>query len=406
MLEMSIYQGKLLELVSIERTEEEPQIVIKASWFDAERTITWKIDHVTADSLMRIVDNDKGFKYRLSLACKNGNLSTLTKTYRDQSEHIQFVCSEKYADDLMKLKQLQEPADFFQMPFLSFEKEFTHREESPIVTVPGSSRKAPWVSLAMLSIVITVLLGYSSHSFMNESIIHEEQLVKAETVRTEEPVQKVESTTEVLSTTTVEEPTETSNPLDYYLENELSHSLPEGHVALTFDDGPSKYSMEIARILKEHNAGGTFFFIGSNVNKYPEFVSSIHNDGFSIGSHTMHHANLQPLSTAEQESEIVTSIELIQGITNEDVLLFRPPYGSKNDITIEIMEKYRHKMVLWNKDPKDWKTHNPEAIINYVKNSGASGSIILLHESQEVVHALPALLNHFKEQNLKVVNLK
>ncbi|MBM6616886.1 polysaccharide deacetylase family protein [Bacillus suaedaesalsae] len=399
---MSIYQGKVLELVSIEKIEEVPHLIIRASWYDVDRLINWKIDSLTAEHMLSIVERDTSSKYRLSLTCKYNCLSTITKTYRDQSEHIQFTCSENYANELMTLKELRTPDEFLQLPFLSFEEEETFKVVNTPTIVPQNTRKAPWFSLALLSAVLTVLLGYSSHSIMNETNLPKEQYVKAE----KEQIQKVENTTEVLSTTTVTEQEIKMNPLDYTLEKELNYQLANGHVALTFDDGPSKYSLEIARILKEHNAGGTFFFIGTSAQKYPSYVKSIHQDGFSIGSHSMHHANLRHLSYSEQENEIVTSIELIQSLTEEEVVLFRPPYGSKNGITEEILNKLQHKVVLWNKDTEDWKNRNPDSIINYIKNTNPSGSIILLHESQDVVDALPTILEYFKEQNLKVVNLK
>ena len=62
-------------------------------------------------------------------------------------------------------------------------------------------------------------------------------------------------------------------------------------------------------------------------------------------------------------------------------------------------------MVLWNRRSKDWKYHNPDEIINYILNSNVSGTIILLHESQAVVDALPQIIEHLLEKELQVVNL-
>ena len=45
-----------------------------------------------------------------------------------------------------------------------------------------------------------------------------------------------------------------------------------GKVALTFDDGPSKYTIDIINVLKEYNVGSTFFFIGKHIYEFPEYV--------------------------------------------------------------------------------------------------------------------------------------
>ena len=46
-------------------------------------------------------------------------------------------------------------------------------------------------------------------------------------------------------------------------------------VALTFDDGPSDYTERYLEILKEHDAVGTFFLLGENVESYPELAKKI-----------------------------------------------------------------------------------------------------------------------------------
>ena len=44
-------------------------------------------------------------------------------------------------------------------------------------------------------------------------------------------------------------------------------------VALTFDDGPSKYTNQILDCLSRHGARATFFVVGTNVNRYPDILS-------------------------------------------------------------------------------------------------------------------------------------
>ncbi|KQL37539.1 hypothetical protein AN959_00140 [Psychrobacillus sp. FJAT-21963] len=217
------------------------------------------------------------------------------------------------------------------------------------------------------------------------------------------PIASLKGKTDSFQKTNIPEQ-ESVLPLVELSEN-VNFSIQEGNVALTFDDGPSKFTKEITDILKEHDVGGTFFFIGKNVEKYHDSIQYVKSNGYSIGSHSMHHHNFTNLSVEQQEYELLHTNKLIENITQEKITLFRPPYGSKNEITIELMDKTNTKMVLWNADTEDWKSQNANEIVNYVVNSKTSGSIILLHESQAVIEALPRIIEHLKNQGLHIVSL-
>lgn len=191
----------------------------------------------------------------------------------------------------------------------------------------------------------------------------------------------------------------------YSIEEFLTFSIPEGYVALTFDDGPSKYTKTIVDILKKHEVGGTFFFIGYNVQKHPELVNYVHSHGFSIGSHSMTHTPMNKQSLEEQQYEIRESKKLLEEIIGEPVKLFRPPYGLFNEQTQSIAENEQCQMVLWNSDPRDRDTEDPNEIIEKIKSENPSSKIITLHESQQLVEALPEIIIYLKQHNLHIVSL-
>ena len=190
------------------------------------------------------------------------------------------------------------------------------------------------------------------------------------------------------------------------LDQSINHGIPKGYVALTFDDGPSKYSAEIMEVLKAYNAGGTFFFTGINAQKYPESIQYIQSNGYSIGSHSMSHPKLSAISLYAQKFEIMESIHILNEITGAEITLFRPPYGAVNKGTKNILEDNEFPMVLWSIDPRDWETRNSDKIFDYIRNSEVSGSIILLHDSQSVIDALPSIIEYVHELGLQIVRLK
>lgn len=399
---MSVYLGKLLELVSIETESNQSFLRLKLT-SDQEIELLWEIDHDTAKNLMAVTELGGSHKYRLSFhsfwdSTKDQHSSFLTKTYRDQSEKTFFTCSRAYVNGLKAIKHDEQLSQIKALAPLPIHQ---HPVKDEVVTSPSLHRKFAWTAVACASILSIVL--FSTLLLPKEEMI-DNSTAKAEGISEE----IVDIQTEVSSSTNIiafAEPEPEPTPPLVELAEVVNFSIPEGNVALTFDDGPSKYTKEITDILKEYQVGGTFFFIGKNVAKHPDSVQYVKSNDYSIGSHSMNHSLLTKLSAEKQAYELLHTNQLIEDIIQEKVVLFRPPYGAKNAATVELMNKTQSKMVLWNADTEDWKSQNAEKIFHYVLNSKASGSIILLHESQVVVDVLPRIIEHLQQQNLKIVNL-
>jgi peptidoglycan-N-acetylglucosamine deacetylase len=444
---MSIYQGKLIELLSIDRKFDKSFLHIRLL-FSEEIELLWEIDRDTANLLESKIIFEENYKYRLSLhsTWDSTNMqytSFFTKTYRDFSEKITFSCSEEYHLELHSIKNMKDLGLLIELPYISIK----HSDKQ--TNRPNSKKffgMFGWVAVATISVVSTILVGYISHSCITKSLFCGKKPVKAESIANsidlkikENQIQKLNQSedhkkkeiaiiktnspnnkaikslpesknSEIKVKSNQKKPDHMQNALSskfqsVTLSNIINYSIPKGSVALTFDDGPSKYSKEFVNVLKKHRAGGTFFYIGQNVKKYPTSVKYTYSNGFSIGSHSMNHYDFTKLSYKNQENELLQTSKLIKNITQKDTVLFRPPYGAKNKITVELMQKYHYKMVLWNKDTEDWKNHNSNEIIKYVKRSTESGSIILLHETKATLDALPKIIEYLHSKNLKIVSL-
>ncbi|MFL6157573.1 MAG: polysaccharide deacetylase family protein, partial [Marmoricola sp.] len=68
--------------------------------------------------------------------------------------------------------------------------------------------------------------------------------------------------------------------------------LRPGHVALTFDDGPSKWTAQILDVLARHHVKATFFVVGSHIADRPDLVRRMYAEGHEVGIHTFTHVNL------------------------------------------------------------------------------------------------------------------
>lgn len=417
---MQAYHGKLLELVAIDTEANQPFLQIRLS-FEQDIELLWKIDADTANHLKTVTTLGQSHKYRLSFssfwdADQHQYMSFLTRTHRNQSEKIYFPCSEAYVNGLNAIKYSEQINQIQALHFLTNHSQHIHPVQQQKATPHRFSRKFSWIAAATLA--ITAIISFGNYPMNNLEVI-QNITVKANgadnetpldlTVIEESPLVEQQQTANHFPKEPGTEPTiPTSEPVfpTSVLNEVISYSILEGTVALTFDDGPSKYTKEITDILKSYQVGGTFFFVGSNVLKYPNHVQYVHANGHTIGSHSMKHTDLIKLSYEKQELDLLHTNQLIEEVIQEKVILFRPPYGSNNEETLKVMENNQTKMVLWNTDTLDWKSHNADKIVNAVQTSKASGSIILLHESQAVIDALPQIIDYLQSQDLQIVNLQ
>ncbi len=165
-------------------------------------------------------------------------------------------------------------------------------------------------------------------------------------------------------------------------------------VALTYDDGPSKYTNQILDCLSSHGAKATFFVVGTNVNRYPEIVARANSLGMEIGNHTMTHPKLTSISQSAVASELNSNANAVEAAIGKRPTIIRPPYGSYNSSVLDVANQ---PFILWSIDTLDWKTRNAQETINAVLSEVSDGDIILMHdlysataEATEVI--VPALI--------------
>ena len=153
------------------------------------------------------------------------------------------------------------------------------------------------------------------------------------------------------------------------------------HVALTFDDGPQRtYTTLILDALKEHDAKATFFVLGHRIPGMADIVRRITDEGHSIGCHSYNHLNLVLFQKDKITQQIDMTNALIREITGVETNIIRPPFGNRNDTVISISKEKNMSVILWNIDPRDWNTKNPDKVSDSILNSVKDGDIILLHD--------------------------
>ena len=98
----------------------------------------------------------------------------------------------------------------------------------------------------------------------------------------------------------------------------LSGSLEEKKIALTFDDGPHPYYTEqLLDGLKNRGVIVTFFVTGAHSELHPDVISRMHTEGHMIGNHTFTHLQLTKQNRSEFKQELIATNEVLASITGE-----------------------------------------------------------------------------------------
>ena len=150
-------------------------------------------------------------------------------------------------------------------------------------------------------------------------------------------------------------------------------------IALTFDDGPSKYTDTLLDGLDEYGARATFFLLGKKVNKRADTVLHMQRGGHLIANHTYYHDTYFKLGAEKFNEELDETDREIEKITGEKTAFFRPPHGFYLGGQLNKTEKIA---VLWQYDPADWKNEDADYVCNYIISHAKDGAIILLHDTK------------------------
>jgi peptidoglycan/xylan/chitin deacetylase (PgdA/CDA1 family) len=167
---------------------------------------------------------------------------------------------------------------------------------------------------------------------------------------------------------------------DIQQENKREIDPDKPMIALTYDDGPSKYTQEILDLLKENNSSATFFVLGSQAKKYEETIRQAVEDGNQIGNHSYDHKRLTLLNDEELYDQINKTDNLIYEIAFYRPFVMRPPYGTTSEA---LKDKLQKPIINWSIDTRDWESRNAEAITKNIFDNVKDGDIILMHDLYE-----------------------
>ncbi len=197
-------------------------------------------------------------------------------------------------------------------------------------------------------------------------------------------------------------------PKDVYIEGRTYTK----RVALTFDDGPTRNTLHILDILKEHEVSATFFLIGEQLEKFPDIALRTLAENHHLGNHSLRHEHGASW-TAEEfwgKSTAQTNIIFEQKLGFMPTF-FRPPYGEITEEQVQLLIEKGMKSIFWSIDTKDWNLEDVSSsdIATTVKNNMHEEAIVLMHdngvERDRVLNTLPEIIQYYKDNHYTFVTI-
>ncbi|KAI8982102.1 hypothetical protein BDF20DRAFT_818542, partial [Mycotypha africana] len=195
----------------------------------------------------------------------------------------------------------------------------------------------------------------------------------------------------------------------------------------TFDDGPNEWSWELAKTLHEQGVKATFFLNGNNwvnVEKdtlktsdgektYMDVIKHYKDMGHQLASHTYEHRQIIGLKEADLDFQMNKESDIIYKAAGVRPAVMRPPTGSYDKNSLEILKKLGYSAVNWDIDTLDWQTHDFDYETNAYKQvmdadtDDSLGHIALEHEvyEQTVKQLVPWVIKYVKSKGYEFVTV-
>jgi peptidoglycan/xylan/chitin deacetylase (PgdA/CDA1 family) len=190
---------------------------------------------------------------------------------------------------------------------------------------------------------------------------------------------------------------------------------PEKLLALTFDDGPSAYTNQVLDILKEHNAHATFFVMGQEVERYPEIVKRMSEEGHELGNHTYNFvAQKNIFFSGIDLNDIKRNQNIIEKYSGQRPTLYRSPGGQAGRFLFGAIKKEKLQVVN-GVFPMPHPKLNAQEQFDIAVKTIKPGAIIILHDGDDhspdserpkaTVELLPDLLAEIKAKGFQVLTV-
>ena len=179
-------------------------------------------------------------------------------------------------------------------------------------------------------------------------------------------------------------------------------------IYLTFDAGYENGCTEkILDVLKAHQVPAAFFLVGSYLERNPELVRRMVQEGHIVGNHTAHHYDMSKIgdkATFRQELQAVE--ELYRETAGQDMpKYYRPPQGIYSEENLKMAQELGYKTVFWSLAYVDWNNDSQptkEEAFSKLLPRIHNGAVVLLHSTSKTnAEILDELLTRWEDMGYR-----
>ena len=198
----------------------------------------------------------------------------------------------------------------------------------------------------------------------------------------------------------------------FYIDKNCGDDSEEKVIYLTFDAGYENGNVEkIIDVLDKEGIKGSFFILGNLIDRAPELVKRMSDNGHLVCNHTVNHKNLVGASEDMVRSEVIGLEEKYKALTGKDMAkFFRPPEGTFDMGLLKSVQSLGYKTVFWSFAYADWDNSAQmsedvamKKIMDYLHN----GEIMLLHPTSATnAKIMERLVTELKAQGYRFATLE
>lgn len=189
-------------------------------------------------------------------------------------------------------------------------------------------------------------------------------------------------------------------------------------VYLTFDDGPSKNTKKILKILDQYQIKATFFLTGREDKQSMMLYREIARRGHTIGMHSYTHKYDEIYDSVKNFERDLNRIQSkIEDAVDIKCRLYRFPGGSSNQVSkldmkefIRVLKEREITYFDWNVECGDATSHDytvQELVDNIMEDVVKyHTSVVLMHDAENksnTVKALPLIIEQLMEMDAEIL---
>lgn len=178
-------------------------------------------------------------------------------------------------------------------------------------------------------------------------------------------------------------------------------------VYLTFDAGYENGNVErILDGLKAEEVPGAFFILENLVNRNPELVKRMTEEGHLVCNHTARHRDMTTFTEADFKEELGRMETAYRNLTGRELArYYRPPEGKFTVDNLDWARDMGYSTVFWSFAYADWdndKQPDPDAALEKILSGAHNGMVLLLHPTSATnAQILPALIRALKDRGYR-----